>query len=114
VGKPSKYTEINYEIAKWLPYFIFTNKRKFRKAVLSKYAKLVFEEFKDKYKEINETSRPFSKSWATHFIKTTFFKVLNTEKAKGYPTKISILKKEYCIVGDYPVPKELKFYKKLQ
>ena len=52
VGKPSQYKEMNAEISRWLPYFIFKSGIKFRKASLSKIAKIIYKETKNDHKKI--------------------------------------------------------------
>jgi len=36
-------------------------------------------------------------------------KILEIDKVKGYPVKISVCGKEYCIAGGFPAPDGFKF-----
>ena len=92
-GRTSQYDNMNNELIKWLPFFIFSFGKEFRKASLEKFAKIVFNEMKDNFPEINKKS-PFSKSWATHFIKTNKLQILKTDEYK-FPIQFSINGKIY-------------------
>ena len=107
------YDNMNKEISKWLPFFIFNEGRKFRKASLSRYAKIIYEETKQNFPEIvKKIGPPFSKSWATSFINKMKFKILDKDE-RELPLEFSVNGKVYSHNKPYLNPTNFKCYGQL-